>query len=95
MLEQYKMVVAKNTGDGEAHYAIALCYLQLGLHELAIKNFKRALELMPDDADVYYYYGLSLLRGRRPKLLSLTEVKRIEEYLETALQLNNRPAKYY
>ncbi len=95
MLEQYKMAVAKNTGDGEAHYAIALCYLQLELHELAIKNFKRALELMPDDADTYYYYGLSLLRGRRPKLLSLTEVKRIEEYLETALQLNNRPAKYY
>jgi CHAT domain-containing protein len=94
-LEHYKVAAAKNPGDGESQYAVGLCYLQLGLHELAIKNFTRALELMPDYPDAYYYYGLSLIRGRRPKLLSLPEVKRIEEYLTTALQLDARPAKYY
>lgn len=94
-LEHYKVATAKNPGDGEAQYAVGLCYLQLGLHELAIKNFTRALELMPDYPDAYYYYGLSLIRGRRPKLLSLSEVKRIEDYLKTAVQLDARPAKYY
>ena len=50
---------------------------------------------MPEYPDAYYYYGLSLIRGRRPKLLSLSEVKRIEDYLKTAVQLDARPAKYY
>ena len=50
---------------------------------------------MPDCADAYYYYGLALIRGRRPKTLSLAEVRRIEQYLDTALQLNPRQAKYY
>jgi len=87
--------MAESPDDGEAHYGLALCYLQLGLHDLATKNFKRALELMPEYADAYYYYGISLVRGRTPKLLSLNEVRLIEQYLEAALQLDDRPAKYY
>jgi len=94
-LDHYRNAVATNSADGEACYGLALCYLQLQLFDLAIKNFKRALELMPEYADAYYYYGVSLIRGRRPKLLSLPEVKRIEEYVQTALQLDSRPAKYY
>ena len=94
-LDQYKYALAKNSVDGEAHYGLALCYLQLQLYDLSIKNFKHALELMPEYADAYYYYGIALIRGRKPKLLSLPEVKRIEEYLQAALQLDGRPAKYY
>ena len=94
-LDHYRNAVTTNSVDGEAHYGLALCYLQLQLYDFAIKNFKRALELMPEYADAYYYYAVSLIRGRRPKLLSLPEVKRIEEYLQTALQLDGRPAKYY
>ena len=95
MLNHYKSMIAKSSEDGEAHYGLALCYLQLGLYDLATKNFKRTLQLMPEYADAYYYYGISLVRGRRPKLLSLSEVRLIERYVETALQLDDRPAKYY
>jgi|GEM_PF-1939116 len=95
MLDHYKGAIAKNSQDGEAHYGLGLCYLQLGLWDLAIKNLKRTLELMPECADAYYYYALALIRGRRPKLLSLTEVRLIEQYLTTAMQLDDRQAKYY
>jgi tetratricopeptide (TPR) repeat protein len=95
MLDHYRSATAANPADGEAHFALALCYLQLGLHDLALKNFKRTVELMPEYADAYYYYGLSLVRGRRPKTLTLNEVRLIEQHLETALQLNGREAKYY
>jgi tetratricopeptide (TPR) repeat protein len=95
LLDHYKSTIAKSPADGEAHYGLALCYLQLGLHDLATKNFKRTLELMPDYADAYYYYGIALVRGRTPRLLSLNEVRLIEQYLETALQLDDQPAKYY
>jgi tetratricopeptide (TPR) repeat protein len=95
LLEHYKSVTAKNPTDGEARYGLALCYLQLGLHDLSCKNFKRTMELMPEYSDVYYYYGLALMRGRRPKILMLNEVRLIEQYLETAMQLDDQQAKYY
>ena len=95
MLTQFKSMVTLSPDDGEAHYSLGLCYLQLRLYELAIKNFKRAIQLMPEFSDVYYYYALSLIRGRRPKTMSRNEVKKIEEYLATAIQLDDQQAKYY
>jgi CHAT domain-containing protein len=95
MLEHYRNATAKEPGNGDALYGLALCYLQLGLFDLAIGNFKRTMELMPECADAYYFYSLALIRGRRPKTLALKEVQLIEQYLATALQLNDRQAKYY
>jgi len=94
MLQLHKTAITRNPGDGDAYFAIGLSYLQLQLYDLSIKNFKQAIELMPDYADGYYYYALSLVRGRKPKLLSLTEVRRIEEYLRTAQQLDGQESKY-
>lgn len=94
-MERYKSMITANPDDGEAHFRIALCYLHLRLYKLAIEHFKHAVELLPHDPDTYYYYGLSIIGGRRPKTLSLTDVRCIEEYLETAIQIDDRPAKYY
>lgn len=90
----YKDKVKAEPSDGEAVFALGLFYLRLKLYDLAIKNFANAIEIMPDESDVYYYYSLSLLKGRRPKTMTLSEVKKIEEYLNTAIQLNDKTAYY-
>lgn len=95
MLNHYKTAIAKNPEDEEAYFALGLCYLQLGLHDLTVKNFQRTIELMPAHADAYYYLALALIRGRRPKTLSLAEVRLMEQHLQTAMQLDGRQAKYY
>lgn len=87
--------LAANPENGEVHYRLALCYLHLKAYKRAIEHFKRAVELLPLDPDAHYYYGLSLISGRRPRTLSLKDVRNIEEYLEAAIQLDDRPAKYY
>ncbi len=95
LMQCYKDMITTNPEDGGAHYALALCYLHLKLYKLAIEHFKRTVELLPNNSDAYYYLGLSLISGRRPMTLSLKEVRCIEEYLRTAMQLNDRSAKYY
>jgi hypothetical protein len=70
-------------------------HLHAGHHELASEHFKRAVELLPDNPDAHYYYGLSLIGGRRPRTLSLKEVRRIEGCLQAATQLDDKSAKYY
>jgi len=90
----FKSQVRENPTDGEALFALGLFYLNLKLYDLAIKNFESAITQLPDEADVYYYYALSLIRGKRPKSLGLQQVRKIEEYLNTAIQLDDK-AKYY
>jgi tetratricopeptide (TPR) repeat protein len=95
IMNNYKTATLNNPEDGDAYYSLALCYLQMKIYDLAIKSFKRSFELMPDFADGYYYYSLSLIRGRRPKTLSLDEVKNIEQHINAAIQLDEKQAKYY
>lgn len=88
-------VKANSTSTPSSSYASGLSYLKRSLYDLAISNFEKAVEVMPGNADSYYYYALSSIRGKRPKSLTLKEVKLIEKYIETAIQLDDSQAKYY
>jgi tetratricopeptide (TPR) repeat protein len=95
MIEHYKMLATLKATDGDAHYSLGLVYLHLQLHDLALQHFQRAIDLSPDKADAHYYYGVTLIRGRRPKTMSLQEVKAVERHVRAAIQLDRKPAKYY
>lgn len=94
-IQHFKSSLRQNPGNAEAALSLGLCYLDLGLYDLAIKQIDKALEEMPEEADIYYYSAVALFRGRKPRILSLTEVKKIESLLEAACQLNDSQAKYY
>jgi tetratricopeptide (TPR) repeat protein len=91
----YKQLLKDNPDDGELNCAMGICYLDLKLYDLAIKYFAKAIEQLPDYGDAYYYYALALFKGRRPKILTLTEIRKIEEYLNAAIQIDNTKSKYY
>lgn len=86
-----------NQGDGKdtnSLYTMGLLYLNLSNYERAETNLDKAINISPFDADMYYYYSLSLLGGRTLKTLDLQVVKRINTYLRTAIQMEEKP-KYY
>lgn len=91
----YKGILREKGDDGEATLALGLCYLDLGLYDLAIKQIDRAIEEMPEQAEVYYYLAVAIFRGRTPKILSFPEILKIESLLEAACQLSDSEAKYY
>jgi tetratricopeptide (TPR) repeat protein len=95
ILAQYKAALALNGEDAETHFSLGLLYLQLRLFDASLKHFKKSIDLAPESADGYYYYGLALIRGRCPRVMSIKEVRVVEEYLQTALQLDANQAKYY
>lgn len=94
-INHYKKLLKDNPENGELNYGMGICYLHLCLYDLAIKYFSKAIELLPDYSDTYYYYALALLKGRRPKILTFSEIKVIEEYINAAIQIDNTKAKYY
>jgi len=94
-INHYKQSLKDNPENGELNLAMGICYFDLGLYDLATKFFSKAIEQLPDYGDAYYYYALALIKGRKPKVLTLTEVKKIEEHLNAAIQIDNSRAKYY
>jgi len=94
LLSHYKKMIANNPADPDAQYQLGLCYLQLRLYDLAIKAFEQTIDLDPAFADAYYYLGVSLIRGRRPKILKLNETERVEELLSAAATLKPKDAKF-
>lgn len=82
-----------NPGDTNALFTMGLFYLRLQNYELAQRNMKQAVDLSPLEPDVYYYYAMSLIAGRSPKNLDHEVAKRVEEWLNTAINMQ-RKRKY-
>ena len=85
--------VQENPRDTQALYATGLTYLGLKNYELANETLQKAVKLHPDNPDVYYYCALCFFRHRSVANLSKEEMERIEEWLQTAVQM--QPKRKY
>ena len=90
----FKVKVQSNPLDVNAFFSLGLLSLNLKLYDLAIKNFQKAVELNPEEPEIHYFLALSMIKGRRPKTIPFKEIKEIEQFINSALQLGDK-AKYY
>ena len=86
----FKQKTEENPKDTNALFGMGLVYMGLRNYELAQRNFKLAVDQMPLEPDVYYYFALSLFEGHNPKHINPKVADRIEEWLHTA---SNRQQK--
>ena len=94
IIDFYKYNLNKGQLDDEIYFNLGLCYLYLKLYDLAIKNLEKALEIAPDNADYHYYVALAFIKGRRPYILMPNDVRNIEKFVNSAIELDNRQGKY-
>ncbi len=90
---QFQEQAAACPKDSNAQFAMGLTYLGLKNYELADEFLTKAVQLTPADPDVYYYTALSLFHHRSVMNLSKAEMDRIEEWLNTAVQM--QPKRKY
>ena len=93
-LKHYKGLVNQNSHNTEGMLGLGLCYLQMGTYPLAQKQFEQIIETSPEVSSAYYYYALANIKGRRLMTLSLSEVRQLEMYLNTAIQLDTQALQY-
>lgn len=90
---QFQEQVAACPKDSNAQFAMGLTYLGLRNYELADEYLIKAVQLTPSNPDVYYYTALALFHHRSVMNLSKAEMDRIEEWLNTAIQI--QPKRKY
>ena len=88
-LQAYKKMTVSNPDDVEGYMGLALCYLQMGTYPLALKGFQKIVDDFPDVALAYYYESLAIIAGRRIKIMPMNDVKKIENLLNTAIQVDD------
>lgn len=84
-IKYYKDMIQNDAEAGKGYLGLGICYLQLSMFALAQKNLAKAIELIPENSSVYYYYCLAVVAGRRIRSMSLDEVEELESYLNTAI----------
>lgn len=81
--------------DVTSKMAIAMFYIRLKLYDLAISTLNRVIEISPDDSEAYYYLALSTIKGRRLKVLPMSDVKNIVRLLNAAIAIDDSPKYIY
>lgn len=94
-ISQYKGFLAEEPDNTELGLALGICYLDTGNYEIALKTLEKAIALMPNNPEVYFYYALALIKGRKPRIITLNEIKKIEEYIQSAINFGGEKSKYY
>ncbi len=85
----YKSNIAKDDGDADSVTGLGLCYLQLKLFKEAAQFLEKGRDLAPERPSTYFYLAMAIMGRKRPKILSRTDVQKVEELLEAAISLDS------
>ena len=86
----YQKALATNPDSLELRKAVALCHLKLGTCDKAYEVLYQLLDDNFDDSELFFYAAVSLLKGKRPFLAQLSNVKKIQEYMDAAMLIEER-----
>lgn len=92
----YKNYMQQANGENaEVHTALGICLLEKNAYNEAIKHLEKAAELMPETGECFYYLALARLQCKRPYMQTLPVIKKVVEYLDTALEYEEMGKYYY
>jgi len=94
-VSSYKKILSEAPIDPSINLSIAMCYLKLKLYRQALINFEKAIENNFDNSETYFYAAVSLLQGKKAFLTPIADIKKAIEYIEAAIQIENRGIYYY
>ena len=91
----FNKALAEEPSDSFLNASLAMCYLKLKLYDKALPAFEKAMDSNPDNADVFFYAAVCMLKGKKPFLMHRNEIDKIEEYINAALMIEERGLYYY
>lgn len=91
----YREALAEHPENKELNGSIAMCYMKLGLYDMALPAFKKAIEDNFDNSETYFYTAVCLLKGKKAFVQMRPVINEIEEYLNAAIMVEPRGIYYY
>jgi tetratricopeptide (TPR) repeat protein len=93
-IAEYTQALKADPQNRDALLAIGICYLKLGLFDLADRFLRQLIDVHPADPSGYYYRGICILKGKRPRTASLPVIREAEQLIGAALELDPANGRY-
>ncbi len=91
----YQSAASEHPENPQLNTSIGLCFLKLSKYDQALEYFEKAQPESFDDATPYFYAAVAQLKGRKPFLLNRTEIDKILENLNAAMEIAPSPEQMY
>lgn len=75
-LKYFQQAAREDPKNGEVHFFLAQLHARQGREKETVRHYRRALEILPDQAIIWHYYGRWLLTARFQK-----EAERVYRHL--------------
>ena len=93
-IARYTQALKADPQNSDALLAIGICYLKLGLFDLADRFLRDLIDAHPANPLGYYYRGICILRGKRPRTASLPVIQESEHLIGAAMELDPTNGRY-
>lgn len=93
--KSYEKKLREDPTDKQSLEGIAFCYLKLKLYDKALEAFEKAFEENFDNAELYFYSAVCLLKGKKAFLQQRPTIEKILEYVNAAIVIEPRGIFYY
>ena len=74
----------------DADFTSGCCLMRLKMFDQALIRFDKVLSTNPSNADAFFCAAIAVLKGKRPFLAPLSDVRRAQAYLDAAKTLEAR-----
>lgn len=91
----YRVAVSEHPDHKDLNTSVGLCFLRLKKYDQAITYFEKAQAENFDDATPFFYAAISRLKGRKPFLLSRSEIDLIMTDILAAMDIEPKTEQYY
>ena len=91
----YRKALAECPDHQALNASVAMCWLKLKLYDPAIAAFEKAMVDNFDDAEVFFYAAVCLLKGQKAFVASRAAIDRAVEYVRAALMIEERGIFHY
>ena len=81
--------------DVDADFTAGCCLLRLKMFEQAIVRFEKVVSANPCNADVFFCMAIAVLKGKRPFLTPLADVRKAQDSLIAATMIEDRAIFHY
>ncbi len=81
-------------GDSDQRSAAGFSLFDLKQYDAAVDAFQAIIDERPREAEAYYYRALSRLAGKPPRMRTLDLVRKVEDDLRTAADLDSDQAHF-
>ena len=95
-IKAYQNFLKNHEGKSpEVFTAMGICHLKNGMYDQAVNALEKAVSLLSEEGDSYFYLAVAKMKGKRPYLQTLSTIKSVVQCLETALSIEPCGRYYY